>query len=148
MSTPYGPHQPINPGSFAKRVDEWQQRLMGCEFHVADYAEMMAQANPGDLVYCAPPYSHSQAILYGAQDFSLEHLLTVIHDCKACGVYVALSIEGTKKSGNTICDLPIPEGLFEREVSIDVGRSMLKRFQMNGRSLEDHMVTDRLLLTY
>jgi hypothetical protein len=29
-----------------------------------------------------------------------------------------------------------------------VGRSMLKRFQMDGRTLEAHEVSDRLLLTY
>ena len=108
----------------------------------------MEQAESGDLIYCDPPYSHSQAILYGAQSFDLSHLLTVVERCKARGIYVALSIDGTKRSGNLICDLPIPEGLFEREILIDVGRSMLKRFQMNGQTLEGEVVADRLLLTY
>ncbi len=61
---------------------------------------------------------------------------------------VALSIDGTKKSGATVCDVPIPPGLFRREVLIDTGRSMLRRFQMEGRSLERETVADRLLLTY
>jgi len=148
MSTPCGPHEPISPSSFAQRVDQWHQRLAGSRFVLADYAEMMGQACAGDLVYCDPPYSHSQAILYGAQDFRLEHLLEVIADCKARGVYVALSIDGSKRSGDKICDLPIPNGLFERETFIHLGRSMLKRFQMNGRSLEKECVADRLLLTY
>ncbi len=148
MSTPCGPHKPIPPESFARRVDEWNKRLIHCEFRQADYREVMDEAQPGDLIYCDPPYSHSQAILYGAQDFRLRQLLKMIGDCKQRGVVVALSIDGTKKSGNMICDLPIPTGLFEREVSIHVGRSMLKRFQMNGKSLEDHEVTDRLMLTY
>jgi site-specific DNA-adenine methylase len=44
---------------------------------------------------------------------------------------------------------PLPaDGLFEREILLDCGRSMLKRFQMNGLSLEDEVVHDRLLLTY
>jgi len=47
-----------------------------------------------------------------------------------------------------ICDLPIPVGLFEQEVFIDCGRSMLRRFQMGGRTLETEKVADRLLLTY
>ena len=148
MSTPCGIHRPISPDSFARRVDEWHRRTQGCEFHLADYATMMAQARSGDLVYCDPPYSHSQAILYGAQDFSLRHLLEVIGVCKARGVRVALSIDGTKRSGEEACDLPIPSGLFEREVFINCGRSMLKRFQMDGRTLEKEGVTDRLLLTY
>jgi len=105
-------------------------------------------AKPGDLVYCDPPYRHSQSILYGAQSFSLENLLSVIERCKSRGVFVALSIDGTKRSGDLICDLPLPKGLFIREVFIDVGKSMLKRFQMGGRSLEGETVADRLLLTY
>lgn len=46
------------------------------------------------------------------------------------------------------CDIPLCEGLFERQVFLDCGQSMLKRFQMNGLSLEDEVVHDRLLLTY
>jgi DNA adenine methylase len=99
-------------------------------------------------VYCDPPYTHSQAILYGAQSFSLAALLDSITEAKRRGVFVALSIDGTKKTGNTICDLRIPNGLFAREVMVNCGRSMLKRFQMTGQSLEGEVVQDRLLLTY
>jgi DNA adenine methylase len=148
MSTPCGVHTPISPDSFSRRVDEWHKRVSGTTFLHLDYEEAMNMAKPGDLIYCDPPYTHSQAILYGAQSFSLEHLLSVIEKCKAKGVYVVLSIDGTKRSGNLICDLPIPEGLFEREMMIDVGHSMLKRFQMNGKTLEGEKVSDRLLLTY
>lgn len=40
------------------------------------------------------------------------------------------------------------EGLFAREFSVNCGRSMLKRFQMGGQSLDSEVVSDRLLLTY
>jgi DNA adenine methylase len=112
------------------------------------YDQAMEAAEPGDLVYCDPPYTHTQSILYGAQSFELRRLLDIIGQCKTRGVNVALSIDGTKRSGNLICDLPIPEGLFEREVFVNIGRSMLKRFQMSGQSLEGEVVADRLLLTY
>ena len=148
MSTPCGVHNPISPKSFAWRVDLWHQRVGGVQFERSEYDRAMESATAGDLVYCDPPYSHTQAILYGAQDFSLKHLLEVVGRCKERGVYVALSIDGTKRSGDLICDLPIPKGLFERETLIDVGRSMLKRFQMNGKTLEEEKVADRLLLTY
>ena len=108
----------------------------------------MQIAKAGDLIYCDPPYSHTQSILYGAQAFSLEHLLEVIADCKSRGVHVALSIDGSKRSGKVKCELPPCEGLFQRQVFLDCGRSMLKRFQMNGLSLEEEIVHDRLLLTY
>lgn len=148
MSTPCGPHKPIPPEAFAKRVDIWHRRTQGAEFRQLDYRDAMALAKPGDLVYCDPPYTHSQAILYGAQRFRLEHLLAAITECKERGVYVALSIDGTKRSGDHVCELPIPEGLFKREVLIDCGRSMLRRLQMGGQTLEREVVADRLLLTY
>jgi len=148
ISTPIGIHDPISPGSFARRVDEWHRRTAGAEFFVMDYDEAMDAAQEDDLVYCDPPYHHSQTILYGAQDFNLGHLLEAVARCKARGVNVALSIDGTKRSGDHVCALPIPKGLFEREVFISCGRSMLKRFQMNGQSLERECVADRLLLTY
>jgi DNA adenine methylase len=148
MSTPCGIHNPISPDSFSRRVDIWHKRVLGTTFLHLDYEEAMSLAKPGDLIYCDPPYTHSQAILYGAQSFSLEHLLSVIEKCKSKGVRVVLSIDGTKRSGNLICDLPIPEGLFEKEMMIDIGHSMLKRFQMNGKTLEGEKVSDRLLLTY
>jgi DNA adenine methylase len=72
----------------------------------------------------------------------------VIEKCKRKGVNVILSIDGTKKSGNKICDLEVPDGLFEREIFVNCGRSMLRRFQMGGKSLETEVVADRLLLTY
>ena len=75
-------------------------------------------------------------------------LVTAIERCKTRGVYVALSIDGTKKSGRHVTELPLPADLFERELFIDCGRSMLKRFQMGGNTLEAEGVTDRLLLTY
>ncbi len=148
MSTPCGIHNPISPKSFANRVDEWHKRIVGTTFLHLEFEEAMNMAKPGDLIYCDPPYTYSQAILYGAQSFSLERLLNIIAKCKARGVFVALSIDGTKRSGNMICDLPIPDGLFEWEIMIDVGHSMLKRFQMNGKKLDGERVTDRLLLTY
>ncbi len=148
MSTPCGIHNPIPPDAFNRRVDEWHRRTQGTRFLRKEYEQAMEEAELGDLIYCDPPYSHSQAILYGAQSFSLANLFRVIARCKRKGVYVALSIDGTKRSGKYVCDLPIPDGLFEREIFIDCGRSMLKRFQMDGRTLEDEVVADRLLLTY
>jgi DNA adenine methylase len=148
MSTPVGVHDPIPPESFARRVDAWHARTAGAEFHHMDFAEAMSRAGCGDLVYCDPPYRDSQTILYGAQTFSLERLLDAIAGCKSRGARVALSIDGTKWSGRRRCEVPLPDGLFVREAFITVGRSMLKRFQMDGRTLEAHEVSDRLLLTY
>jgi DNA adenine methylase len=148
MSTPCGIHDPISPISFNKRVDEWHRRTKYTKIKLADYREVMRKASAGDLIYCDPPYSYSQTILYGAQAFSLAELFEAILECKARGVFVALSIDGTKRSGDLFCDLKIPDGLFSREVMVHCGRSMLRRFQLSGQTLETEEVSDRLLLTY
>jgi len=98
-------------------------------------------SNPG-------PYTFSQAILYGAQSSSLDELFRAIQEAKNQGVYVALSIDGVKKSGADHCELNIPQGLFEQELFVEVGRSMLRRFQMGRKTLEAEHVKYRLLLTY
>lgn len=148
LSTPCGAHSPVSPASFAKRVDVWHERVKNTRFLLADFEEVMELAAPGDVIYCDPPYSHSQAILYGAQSFDLLRLFQAITRAKERGVYVLLSIDGSKRSGNLLCDIPIPDGLFEEEAFVNCGRSMLRRFQMRGESLESEVVRDRLLLTF
>ena len=148
MSTPCGAHTPIPVEAFNKRVKEWHSRLKNCSFELLDYKAVFAQAKKGDMIYCDPPYSDSQTILYGAQSFRLVELFEAIERAKSRGVYVALSIDGHKKSGKKEVDLPIPYGLFEEEIMISVGKSMLKRFQMDGKNMKGEHVHDRLLLTY
>ena len=148
LSTPCGPHTPIHPDSFDQRVDIWSNRFLNVTVKNVGYQEIFKTAKKGDLIYCDPPYSHSQSILYGGQDFSLDELLDEIARAKSKGVFVALSIDGSKKSGYVECNLPIPKGLFEREVWVNVGHSMLRRFQLEGQTLRHEQVQDRLLLTY
>lgn len=148
MSTPCGAHTPMPVETFRKRVEEWNKRMENVDFIHCDYKEIFSKAEKGDLIYCDPPYSNSQSILYGAHDFKLTELMNCIKEAKSKGVYVALSIDGSKKSENHLYDLPIPEDLFEQEILISLGSSMLRRFQMEGQILENEDVKDRLLLTY
>jgi DNA adenine methylase len=119
MSTPCGIHDPISPDSFDNRVDIWAQRTNNTVFINCEFQESMLSATEGDVIYCDPPYSDTQAIVYGAQNFSLAKLFEVIKECKAKGVFVLLSIDKLKKSGNHICDIRIPNGLFEREINVN-----------------------------
>ena len=148
MSTPCGVHHPISPDAFSHRVDLWRIRTKNVTFRIADFREAMSEAKKGDLIYCDPPYNDSQTILYGAQEFRLNQLFSTIENCRRKGVYVALSIDGRKESGRKACFIDIPQGLFVRDLSVNCGPSMLKRFQMEGKTLEKHYVSDRLLLTY
>lgn len=148
MSTPCGVHEPITPSSFEKRVRIWNERIRFSKFEHGDYKQAFRKSQAGDLIYCDPPYSFSQAILYGAQSFRLDELFEEISVAKKRGIFVVLSIDGSKKSGDYLCDIKIPDGVFSRELEVNIGRSMLKRFQMSGQTLEDEIVKDRLLLTY
>lgn len=79
MSTPKGPHSPIKPETFSKRVDLWHDLIKKSTFSTMSFEECMDNAQPGDVVYCDPPYTHSQSIIYGAQTFNIETLLSLIH---------------------------------------------------------------------
>nr|WP_084271860.1 Dam family site-specific DNA-(adenine-N6)-methyltransferase [Kocuria turfanensis] len=148
MSTPCGAHTPMPVEKFAKHVELWHERTKGAAFRNLDFREAFQEAQAGDVIYCDPPYTDTQTILYGAQGFVLEDLISEIDKAKSRGVRVALSIDGTKRSGLYEVVHHFPDGLFETEAAVTVGRSMLRRFQMVGQSLEDEVVHDRLLLTY
>ncbi len=148
MSTPVGAHRAISPQSLMQRIYAWRERVHNTTFIHADFELTMANATKGDLVYCDPPYEYTQRILYGAQDFSLERLWTAIERGKSRGAKVILSLDGKKKSGSVTLHFNIPKGLFEREVSIDCGGSMLRRFQKRGETMENEVVHDGLLLTW
>jgi DNA adenine methylase len=61
---------------------------------------------------------------------------------------VALSIDGYKKSGTKHVEITPPAKLFANEYFVNCGRSMLRRFQLGGQTLEGEVVADRLLTTY
>lgn len=148
MSTPCGVHNPLPPEEFSRRVEEWSACVTGTQFFHRSYEESLERAREGDLVYCDPPYLYSQTILYGAQMFNLDELFRSIEKAKKRGVFVALSIDGSKKSGGQECRITLPVGLFARQATIQIGRSMLRRFQMSGEKLDGEIVSDRLLLTH
>lgn len=148
MSTPCGAHMPISTASFAKRVEAWSPRVQGTSFRTMDYTGAFGDVRRGDMVYCDPPYSDSQSIIYGAQNFRLHGLLDEIDRAKSRGARVALSIDGTKKSGLKEVLHDFPKGLFASEAPVEAGSSMLRRFQCQGTTVEHEVVRDRLLLTY
>jgi len=148
ISTPLGAHTPISPVAFKERVKLWSGAVRGTRFLYADFRETMSLAKEGDVVYCDPPYLYSQSIVYGAQSFSIDRLWKSIERCRDNGVKVILSIDGAKKSGHVKLYLNKPPDLFKREVRIDVGKSMVRRFQKKGQTMTGEDVQDRLLLTW
>ena len=148
ISTPVGPHKPISPETFKKRLLEWSKRIQNTIFLCQSFEKTMELVEEGDIVYCDPPYIDSQSILYGSQSFNFNELIDVIYECKKKGAKIILSIDGKKKSGKRTIELKIPKGIFERIYYLDCGCSMLKRFQCKGEIMLGEEVADRLMLTW
>lgn len=148
LSTPLGPHRIIDPKSFAKRLAQWRAIVQNTEFVCGDFAEITQLAAAGDLIYCDPPYVDAQKIIYGAQDFDLGRLFVELAVAKERGAFVALSIDGVKRSGGRVVPILPPANLFEVESYVSLGGSMLKRFWRDGGDVADEQVKDRLLLSH
>lgn len=148
MSTPIGPHKPISPESFEERVMIWHRIIQDVEFISRDFRETMSLAKEGDVVYCDPPYTHSQTILYGSQEFNIKDLWDKIYECKQKGAKVMLSINGKSKSKTKDISVRVPEGLFERSIDMNCGISMINRLQRSGETMENEDVHDKLLFTW
>lgn len=148
MSTPRGPHKPIAPETFSKRVDQWNTLLQKASFSCEDYKDAMDRAMGNDVIYCDPPYTHSQSIIYGSHQFNVDELFQKIDECKKRGVKVILSINGTRKSKKEDISVTPPDGLFERKFFVNCGISMIDRLQHTGKEMIDKKVEDQLLLTW
>ena len=148
MSTPKGPHNPIKPSVFANRVALWSNLIQKADFYTESFEKAMAKPQQGDVIYCDPPYTHSQRIIYGAQDFNINILWNMIAECKDRGAYVMLSINGSRESKKKDISIDIPTGLFDRELTVNCGTSMIDRLQNSGKDMVDEVVHDKLLLTW
>ncbi|MGK2939173.1 MAG: DNA adenine methylase [Solirubrobacteraceae bacterium] len=148
LSTPMGPHKPMPAEKLGRYMQDWQQRLAGSHFVHQDFAVTMEAARSGDTIYCDPPYAHGQTILYGAQDFRLPRLWEACAAAVDRGAHVAVSVDGYRQSGNKRIDLGLPDGLFARELLIERGGCMLRRFQLEGEDTGLEQVADRLLLSW
>lgn len=148
MSTPMGPHKPISPSTFSQRVRLWNSFISQVEFCAMTFDESMDRAKQGDVIYCDPPYTHSQSIIYGSQTFSINRLFDKIKECKARGIYVMLSINGSRESNKKDISITPPDGLFERDIAINCGTSMIDRLQNAGNAMDNEVVYDRLMLTW
>lgn len=148
LSTPVGAHLAIPPDAFAKRLARWNKIIANTKFICDDFSVVKDFLGDGVVVYCDPPYVDSQKILYGAQSFTLNRLMEEMKFWKEKGAFYALSIDGTKRSGEVCIDIAFDKGLFQQEVEVELGGSMLKRFQLKEQNTSQHKVTDRLLLSH
>jgi len=148
ISTPLGPHRAMSSAKLAGYLVDWRARLRNVDFRCQDFAATMGLAGVGDTIYCDPPFSHGQAMLYGAHDFRLESLWEATAEAADRGARVAVSLDGSRKSGKDPITPDVPPYLFVREVLIDSGGCMLRRFRAGGQDMRLEQVSERLLLTW
>ncbi len=91
---------------------------------------------------------HSRLSFYNPRDKPLKKQLLKWIGNKQRFAHEIINYFPLKKSGRLLCEVDFPNDLFDREVFVNCGRSMLRRFQREGDTLEDEVVSDRLLLTY
>jgi len=148
MSTPVGPHKPIKPDTFKNRVIQWHNLIQDVTFQTLDFKKAINHASEGDVVYCDPPYTHSQSILYGSQSFNINELWQSIRDAKSRGVKVLLSLNGSRESHKKNISVNPPMGLFENIIDVDNGISMVDRLQKSGQKMNNSKVFDKLMMTF
>lgn len=147
MSTPVWPHEPISADTFEKRLRDRNARIKNTDFYNKDFEEIIEMAWDWDLVYCDPPYVDSQTIIYWAQAFNLMRLLVCLKKAKDRWAFIMLSIDWKKRSWKHNIEIDSIDWLFNREVFIDCGISMLNRLQRDWLTMEWEQVHDRLLLS-
>ena len=59
-----------------------------------------------------------------------------------------LSINGSRESKKKDISVNVPAGLFEREILVNCGTSMIDRLQNAGKDMVGEVVHDKLLLTW
>jgi DNA adenine methylase len=123
--------KPISPQAFARRVDEWYRRTRGAEFLRMDYREAMAHAKRVTWFTVILPTRIVRPFCTGLSSFS-SRSACVIADCKRAG-FLSRSASMEQSVRNHICHLPIPEGLFEREVLVNADDPMLRGFRWADR---------------
>jgi len=148
LSTPLGPHKIIDPKSFTKRLTDWRKIIRNTDFICGDFSDITSLAGADDIVYCDPPYVDTQKIIYGAQNFNINRMYVELMKAKDRGAFIALSIDGIKKSGGKVISILPPDNLFEVESYLSLGGSMLKRFWRSGSDVVDEHIKDRLLLSH
>lgn len=117
MTTTFGRVQPIAPEEMGRRIRQISRAVARVDLFACDFAETMANARRGDVVYCDPPYLRAQRIIYGAHGFDYERLVQEIASAKARGATVALSMDASG-SFDQVLERTGERRLFRRQVAI------------------------------
>ncbi|QDU97673.1 Dam family site-specific DNA-(adenine-N6)-methyltransferase [Lignipirellula cremea] len=117
----------MEPDRFAKVVEAWRPLLGQVDFVCQDYADTVAAAGAGDLVYFDPPYAGNRQ-RYTA-DLDLDRFFGVLADLNQRGVHWALSFDGSR--GDKDLTHAVPPELYRQQLRLDTGASAVNKV-LNG----------------
>ena len=114
----------MHPDRMARQIAGASRLLAGrCRLEAADYADLLADAGPGDLVYVDPPYQG----VSGARDrryvapLELDRFVAELDRLGTRGVPYLVSFDG--RCGDVGYGEPLPRSLRLRRVALAAGRS-------------------------
>jgi DNA adenine methylase len=130
----------MNPNTFNNIVMEWSKRLSGVDFHVRDYAEAFAQAEPSDFIYLDPPYfGNKQRYI---NDLDVEPFYLELDKLNRRGIKWALSFDGNR--GARDYKTTLPPDIYKRVIDFESGYSAVAKV-LNGPI---EQVTESLYLNF
>lgn len=125
----------MHPDRMRRHIADAAELLAGrAEVHAADFADVLCDAGPADLVYLDPPYQG----VSGGRDpryvapVDLPRLLDQLEELNRRGVRYLLSFDGT--TGEKRHGTPLPDELRLRRIQLAAGRS--SQATLSGRIAE------------
>lgn len=122
FNVPFGRYK--NPYFPLREMRGYAQKLAGVAILAADFRDVLAQAGPGDLVYCDPPYiplsTTANFTSYASASFGAPEQQALAGHCRQAaqrGAFVVISNH----------DTPVTRELYQDATSIEsfmVGRSI------------------------
>lgn len=130
----------MRPTDLAGVLSEWSRRLNGVDFRADDYADTLAGATAGDVVFLDPPYFNADTLYYG--EFDVDRFLDELKRLRDAGVRYALTLDGT--AGDHEYAAEVPEWAYEERRSLETGTSPYRKV-VGGETAD---VTQSLYLSF
>jgi DNA adenine methylase len=122
FNVPFGKY--TNPGFPKAEIEAFAQAARDIEFVTQDFLKTMSQAEPGDVIYCDPPYVPlsvtSNFTSYSTSEFGFAQqkaLAEKARECAARGIPVVISNHNTSESQALYRGAEIHEFSVQRFIS-------------------------------